>query len=159
MSPHSDTARGRITYELSEKHVDQLVDLYRNEWWTQERTRTDVAAILAGSDVTIGILEGPTDELVGFVRIVTDFITWGLILDVITRQDRRGYGYGDLLMDFLINDPNLSQIRVLTLRCREPKIGFYERYGFKVEVETAAIAGHEDQGTGAHMQLIRNVDA
>jgi len=56
----------RIVSELTEEQISELTDLYRIEFWSQNRTRQDVAKMLAASDIIIGLVDD-CDRLIGFI--------------------------------------------------------------------------------------------
>jgi hypothetical protein len=61
--------RYRIVSELTEQQISELTDLYRNEFWSQNRTQQDVAKMLAASDIVIGLLD-ECDQLLAFIRVL-----------------------------------------------------------------------------------------
>jgi len=143
----------RFVDHLGAAQVDQLVDLYSREWWTSSRSRADVELMLASTQVVVGCLDDETDELVAFARVLTDRVFHGTLLDVIVRDDRRGTGLGTRIMDHLLALPELSRLRALGLKCRDDKVSFYERWGFRVTRPLPAVA---EQTTGAEMVLRRD---
>ena len=62
-----------VIYSLSEKHIAQLHALYQQEWWTKGRSAEDTKKCVFGSQICIGIVS-ETDELVGFARVITDYV-------------------------------------------------------------------------------------
>ena len=49
------------------------MDLYKNEFWSDKRTREDVVKMLAATDVIIGLVD-ECDRLIGITRVITDFV-------------------------------------------------------------------------------------
>ena len=47
----------RIVEILTESQVSDLMDLYKNEFWSDKRTRDDVVKMLASTDVIIGLVD------------------------------------------------------------------------------------------------------
>jgi hypothetical protein len=47
----------RIVETLTESQVSDLMDLYKNEFWSDKRTREDVVKMLASTDVIIGLVD------------------------------------------------------------------------------------------------------
>jgi len=47
----------RIVEILTESQVSDLMDLYKNEFWSDKRTREDVVKMLASTDVIIGLVD------------------------------------------------------------------------------------------------------
>lgn len=47
----------RIVETLTESQVSDLMELYKNEFWSDKRTREDVVKMLASTDVIIGLVD------------------------------------------------------------------------------------------------------
>ena len=75
---------------LTADHVDDLLRLYRNEWWTDDRERKDVGRMLEGSDEVVGFQDVGTNELVAFARVLTDYTYKAVVFDVIVAESHRG---------------------------------------------------------------------
>jgi GNAT superfamily N-acetyltransferase len=66
---------------------------------------------------------------VAFARVVTDFATFGNLLDVFVIPEYRGHGYGTELMKSVMNHPSLQGLRRFTLATSNGH-GLYEKFGF-----------------------------
>ncbi len=122
----------RIVSELAEQQISELTDLYRNEFWSQNRTRQEVAKMLAASDIVIGLID-ESDRLIGFTRVLTDFVYRAVIFDVIIKPTHRSQGLGKQLIDIIIHHPQLQSVEYLGLYCLPDMVPFYERWGFTTE--------------------------
>lgn len=129
-----DGTRYRKTHTLADHHVAQLMALYRNEWWTHERTVDDVRRMLAHSDVIVGFEEADSGDLAAFARVLTDFTYKALIFDVIVRPDCRGAGLGKALMDEICRDARLASVKHFELYCTPELKPFYEQWGFTADL-------------------------
>lgn len=138
----------RSLSEIGARHLDELVEMYASEWWTETRTLDDVRLMLEHSSIVVAFADVDTDRLIGFARVVTDRVYNGTLLDVIVRADARGTGIGDLIMRTVLQHPDLSRLRAITLMCREDKVPFYERWGFEVRSWRPGVCNH---GRGAEM--------
>ncbi len=130
----------RIVATLTESQVSDLMDLYKNEFWCDKRTREDVVRMLAATDVIIGLVDEGDGvpprklRLIGFTRIMTDFVYRGTILDVIVHPTYRKMGLGKVLMDAVLNHPQLQAVENLSLNCLPKMIPFYKRWGFTDDI-------------------------
>ena len=122
----------RIVSELTEQQISELTDLYRNECWSQNRTTQEVAKMLAASDIVIGLID-ESDRLIGFTRVLTDFVYRAVIFDVIVKPTHRSQGVGKQLLDIVIHHPQLQSVEYLGLFCLPDMVPFYERWGFTTE--------------------------
>jgi predicted GNAT family N-acyltransferase len=119
----------RIVETLTESQISDLVDLYQNEFWCNQRTREDVVKMLAATDVIIGLVD-ESDRLIAFTRVITDFVYRAMIFDVIVKPTHRKLGLGAKLMDAVVNHPKLQAVETSGLNCLPKMIPFYKRWGF-----------------------------
>ena len=123
----------RIVETLTESQVSELMDLYKNEFWSDKRTRQDVVKMLASTDVIIGLVD-ECDRLIGITRVLTDFVYRAMIFDVIIKPTHRKMGLGAKLMDAVLNHPKLQTVEHFYLNCLPNMMPFYERWGFSDDV-------------------------
>ena len=123
----------RIVSELTEQQISELTELYKNEFWSQNRTQPDVAKMLAASDIVIGLVD-ECDRLIGFIRVLTDFVYRAFIFDVIVKSTHRNQGLGQKLLDSVVHHPQLRAVEYFGLYCLPEMVPFYERWGFTTEI-------------------------
>lgn len=111
-----------------ERQIDpQAVrELYTSVEWWPERTRDQIAQVLA-SDIVVGAWDG--EHLVGFARVISDHIFHAYIEDVMVHPNYQRQGIGQLLVSRLLEA--LPDIGTITLFCREKLVPFYETQGFR----------------------------
>ncbi|MFM6277989.1 MAG: GNAT family N-acetyltransferase, partial [Dolichospermum sp.] len=63
----------QVVNQLDETQIYQLVELYKNEFWSRNRTYQGVVKMLAASDIIIALVN-EEKVLIGFCRILTDFV-------------------------------------------------------------------------------------
>lgn len=122
-----------VIYSLSEDHIAQLHTLYQQEWWTKGRSAEDTKKCVLGSQICIGIVS-ETDELVGFARVITDYVFKAFVFDVIVRHDARGLGLGNKLLSLITTHQRLESVRHFELYCLPEMMAFYTKHGFVSEV-------------------------
>ena len=123
----------RIVETVTESQVSDLMDLYKNEFWSDKRTQEDVVKMLASTDVIIGLVD-ECDRLIGITRVLTDFVYRAMIFDVIIKPTHRKMGLGAKLMDAVLNHPRLQTVEHFYLNCLPNMMPFYERWGFSDDV-------------------------
>ena len=123
-------SRYRCVEQIDDRIRRDLMELYRHEWWTNQRREEDVARMLQHSDLVVGVCTDPGDRLVGFTRVLTDRAYKALIFDVIVAQSQRGTGLGRRLIQYVLDHPMLAHVAHIELYCRPELIPFYERWGF-----------------------------
>ena len=123
----------QIVANLTENQISELLELYKSEFWSYKRTREDVVKMLAGSDIIVGLVD-ESEQLIGFTRVLTDFVYRATIYDVIIKPTHRKMGLGAKLIDTVINHPELASVEQIALYCLPGMIPFYERWGFSANV-------------------------
>ncbi|RKD94817.1 GNAT family N-acetyltransferase [Halopiger aswanensis] len=133
-------------YELTDSDLADLHERYRNYAWWDDRSLEDVRTALENTDVVAGLRDERTGELVAAGRVLTDFVYYGKIYDVIVAESHRGEGLGRDLLEAIVSHPDLENLEVLTLDCREGLVPFYEDCGFERHEMIAELpdGGEED---------------
>ncbi|MBW4626160.1 MAG: GNAT family N-acetyltransferase [Brasilonema octagenarum HA4186-MV1] len=119
----------QIVANLTENQVSNLLDLYKNEFWSYKRQREDIVKMLAASDIIVGLVD-ENEQLIGFTRVLTDFVYRATVYDVIIKPTHRKMGLGTQLIDAVINHPKLVSVEQITLYCLPEMIPFYQRWDF-----------------------------
>lgn len=74
-------------------------------------------------------------KLVAATRVITDFVYYAKVYDVLVAEDRRGKGLGTELMEAVVEPPALADPH-LVVTCREGLVDFYGGVGFELYPET-----------------------
>ncbi len=85
--------------------------------------------MLSNSSIVLGV-ENEECDLVGFIRVLTDFVYKAIIFDLIVHPKWRGNKVGKLLMDSIINHPELTDVEHFDLNCLPKMYKFYEQWSF-----------------------------
>ena len=107
-------------------NLDQLMSLLKQTYWAADRSEADVLTTLQNS-VCFGAYDD-TDTLVGFARVVTDFVSHWYLCDVIVDEAHRGQGIGKMLMAAIVADERFAKAPAL-LKTKDAH-GLYRQYGF-----------------------------
>ena len=124
---------------IGEAEVVQLVELFRGEWWTKERTESDVRRMLEHTDLVQAARSRATGELLGFARVLTDRIYKAFIFDLIVTPALRERGVGRLLLERILEHPSLARVRHFELYCLPEMVPYYERWGFTSELDVQLV--------------------
>jgi N-acetylglutamate synthase-like GNAT family acetyltransferase len=125
-----NTAQLTFQQSLSPSHINQLVELFQTEWWTKGRNKADVEKMLQSGGPLFAFIDPQNDELVAFARAMTDGVYKAMIFDIIVKDTWRGTGLGAVLMNAVVNDPTLVDIKHRELYCLDDMVPFYEKWGF-----------------------------
>ena len=95
-------------------------------YWAKERTREEVEKSVANS-MCFSLLKN--DELIGFARVLTDSMAYAIILDMIIRNNFRGQGLGQWIMECICDHPEIRPLRQLLWTGDADD--FYRKSGFE----------------------------
>lgn len=110
-----------------------LLALYRNEFWCHSRRLPDVEKMLRHTDILIGAVS-EQNKLIGFVRVLTDYVYKATIYDLIVHPQYRKQGLGEQLMEQVMNHPDLQGVAAFDLHCLPAMHGFYAKWGFSTDL-------------------------
>lgn len=128
---------------LAEHQVHALTELFKELWWTPNRSQEQVERMLQHSIVVA--FEDSERQLIAFARILSDQVFKALILDVVVRPDQRNTGLGRVLMDAVLHHESLTEVRHFELYCATEMKPMYEKWGFSGSL-----------GDLTFMRLVRN---
>lgn len=100
----------------------------KTSYWAKGRTIDQTVQTIENS-FCFGMYT-KANKQVGFARVVTDFVFFGNIMDVIIDPEYQGKGLGKRLVEFMLNDLEIKGIQTITLKTKDAH-SFYEKYGFK----------------------------
>ena len=131
--PRFKSMEFKVIFQLNDDQKGDLFFLYKNEFWSSQRVQHDVEKMLINTDIIVGI-ENRTGKLIGFCRVLTDFVYRAILFDVIVHPDYRGQGLGKLLIETVIEHPDLQQVEHIDLCCLPNMIEFYNQWDFTTEL-------------------------
>jgi GNAT superfamily N-acetyltransferase len=100
----------------------------KDSYWGKGRTLEDVQITIDNS-FCFG-LYSETNEQLGFARVVTDFVVFAYVMDVIIFKNHQGKGLGDKLISYIMECDTLNKIKTFALKTKDAH-SLYERYGFE----------------------------
>jgi GNAT superfamily N-acetyltransferase len=100
--------------------------LTRESHWARGIDRATVERSVRNS-LCFGAYRGGAQ--IGFARVVTDRATFAFVCDVFVLAEARGQGVAKVLVDAIMQHPDLQGLRRMALTSRDAK-GLYERIGF-----------------------------
>ncbi len=126
------TSNLEITYNINGNKVEEIKELFDNEFWTNDRKIDDIREMIKNTSLLIGVIDkNNNDKLIGFARVLTDFTYVALITDVMSHKDYRNKGVGKLIMDAFLNAKQLQSVKQLELYCKDKMVAFYEKWGLE----------------------------
>jgi N-acetylglutamate synthase-like GNAT family acetyltransferase len=137
------TLKSAVTFsEKREPEASQLLRLFHQAPWAKDRTLEDAKDMLRHTDVALYAWDG--GQLVGFGRVLTDFVDRATIWDVIVDQTYQKQGIGTEIVQRLLNHPRLKKVELFWLCTHRP--GFYEKLGFSSKQQTGMVWSRSKRG-------------
>ena len=130
------TLKTAVTFsDKKELAPEQLLKLFQQAPWAKGRTLDDAREMLRHTDVALCAWDG--DQLVGFGRVLTDYVYRATIWDVIVDKSYQKQGIGTDIVQRILNHPRLKKVELFWLCTRRP--GFYEKLGFSAKEQTGMV--------------------
>jgi len=124
-----------LTNAIDNAQIDQLLELCHQAWWAKERTAQELDTLLKNS-IYFVLIDAETQNIIGFIRAVTDYVRFAGIFDVIVDEHYQGKGLGKLLVESMLQNPKLQNAALIGLYCKDDTVAFYEKCGFEKDFNT-----------------------
>jgi len=105
--------------------VNAVHNLLKNTYWAKDRPREIVETTIKNSHCFSLFIH---NKQIGFARILTDYATHCMLLDVVIHKDYRGMGFGKWLVECVTNHPAISKL--IQILWTVDADGLYEKFGF-----------------------------
>ena len=123
-------------YEISTDHarldIDLIHNFLRSSYWARNIPRAVVEKSIHNSLCFGAYADGCQ---VGFARAITDRAVFAYLADVFVLTEHRGRGVGRLLIQAILDHPDLQGLRRLMLATKDAQ-GLYAKFGFEPLLET-----------------------
>lgn len=116
-----------ISNDTERLDVHFIHQFLTNSYWAKGRTLEAVQNSIKNS-FNFGIYLGGNQ--IGFARVITDFVVFAYLMDVFIDEKFRGKGYSKLLVENILNHPELKTIQTWRLGTSDAH-GLYAQFGFK----------------------------
>ncbi|MDX1411314.1 MAG: GNAT family N-acetyltransferase [Nitrospirales bacterium] len=126
-----------ITFSDS-KDIDPscLNSLFEQADWSRGRTVEQSRDMLLHTDLAISAWD--QSRLIGFGRVLTDYVFRASIWDVIVDRDYQGQDIGTQLMNRILSHPSLHRVELFWL-CTRNRQAFYKTLGFSDQEQTGMV--------------------
>ena len=115
-----------ISSEKNQVDIDAVHAMLNRSHWAKDRSREAIEKVIANS-LCFSLLNG--NQQIGFARVITDGVTYAVILDMIIREDFRGQGLGKWLVQCMIEHPEVVPLRQVLWTSNADD--FYQKGGFE----------------------------
>lgn len=115
-----------VVDDMRDLDVAWLHGMLKTTNWARKRPIDFVKRSVENSKCFLAI-EDSSGRHIGFARVVTDYVTFAWICDVIVEPACRGRGVGSALLKAIVHHPDLENV-AFHLGTDTP--AYYERFGF-----------------------------
>ena len=116
-----------VSTDKSRLDIPFIHNFLKDIYWTAPRTIEEVQTVI-DSSFCFGIyLDG---KQVGFARVITDYVVFAYLMDVFIDESHRGKGYASVLINAMMTEPQLQQVKIWRLATSDAHF-LYEKFGFK----------------------------
>ena len=105
--------------------LHQTHALISQTYWARHRPRDKVEKLIRHSTCFSLFRE---EELVGFVRVLSDFVSTSWVADMVIKETYRGHGLGSWMMECVMSHPEFLHTQ-FALQTKDAH-AFYEKLGF-----------------------------
>ena len=116
-----------VSTDKNKLDVPFIQNFLKDIYWAAGRTIDEVQTTIDAS-FCFGIYLN--EEQIGFARVITDYIVFAYMMDVFIDEKHRGNGYSSILIDSMMKEPQLQQVKIWRLATSDAHF-LYEKFGFK----------------------------
>jgi GNAT superfamily N-acetyltransferase len=116
-----------VSTDKSKLNVPFIQNFLKDIYWAAGRTMEEVQ-ITIDSSFCFGIYLD--EEQIGFARVITDYVVFAYLMDVFIIEEHRGKGYSSILIENMMNEPQLKEVKIWRLATSDAHF-LYEKFGFK----------------------------
>lgn len=127
MSDDLDFGDYTISTDRGRLDINVVHDFLANSsYWARGIPRETVERSI-NSSLCFGVFHG--ENQVGFARVISDYATWAVLVDVFIVEGHRGRGLSKRLMSVIKSHPDLQGLRTWVLATKDAH-GLYSQFGF-----------------------------
>ena len=116
-----------VSTDKNKLDVPFIQHFLKDIYWAAGRTIDEVQTTIEAS-FCFGIYLD--EKQIGFARVITDYIVFAYMMDVFIDEKHRGNGYSSILIDSMMKEPQLQQVKIWRLATSDAHF-LYEKFGFK----------------------------
>ncbi|MFA9193128.1 GNAT family N-acetyltransferase [Flavobacterium sp. FBOR7N2.3] len=115
-----------ISTDKNKLDVPFIHNFLKDIYWAAGRTIEEVQITIEHSFCFGIYLDG---KQIGFARVITDYVVFAYMMDVFIDEKHRGNSYSSILINAMMNEPQLKQIKIWRLATTDAHF-LYQKFGF-----------------------------
>lgn len=116
-----------VSTDKNKLDVPFIQHFLKDIYWAAGRTLEEVQRTIDAS-FCFGIYLD--EQQIGFARVVTDYVVFAYLMDVFIDQKYRGKGYSSVLIQAMMEEPELQQVKIWRLATTDAHF-LYQKFGFE----------------------------
>ena len=126
-----------IKYRAELPPKQQYFELFNTTGWNEEYQVSADELELVNRNSWYVVSAYDSEKLVGFGRLITDYLLHAMIYDMIILPGYQNRGIGTRILEMLVRKCKENHIRDVQLFCAKGKRAFYEKNYFQVRPDDA----------------------
>ncbi len=114
--------------EANDMDLDVIYSFVKNSYWGKSRTLEEQKIALENT-INFGLFHN--ENQIAYARVMTDKVFFAYLLDVFVTEAYQGQGYSKLLINKILNFPELKNIDKWMLATKDAH-KLYEKFGFNI---------------------------
>ena len=115
-----------VSTDKNKLNIPFIQNFLKDVYWAAGRTIEEVKTTI-DSSFCFGIYLD--DKQIGFCRVITDYVVFTYVMDVFIAEEHRGKGYSSILIENMMNEPKLKEVKIWRLATSDAHF-LYEKFGF-----------------------------
>ncbi|WP_188051444.1 GNAT family N-acetyltransferase [Flavobacterium sp. GP15] len=115
-----------VSTDKNKLDVPFIQKFLKNVYWAAGRTMQEIQTTIDHS-FCFGIYLD--EQQIGFARVITDYVVFAYLMDVFITEEHRGKGYSSILIENMMNEPKLKNIKIWRLATSDAHF-LYRKFGF-----------------------------
>lgn len=115
-----------VSTDKNKLDINFIQNFLKDTYWAKNRT-VETMQISIDNSLCFGIYLD--DAQVGFARVISDLVSIAYLMDVFIIDEHRGKGYSTILLNAMMNEPKLQEIKIWGLATLDAHF-LYKKFGF-----------------------------
>ena len=118
----------RITFSKNKEEMNvEYIHAYLTKSYWNEGISIEKVQKCIDNSINFGIFLD--EKQIGYARVLTDFVRFAYLMDVFIKEEHRGKGYSSILIENMMNEPKLKNIKIWRLATSDAHF-LYRKFGF-----------------------------
>ncbi len=117
-----------VSTDKNKLDIPFIQHFLKDVYWAAGRTMEEVQRTI-DSSFCFGVYLN--EKQIGFARVITDYVVFAYVMDVFIDEKYRGKGYSSILINTMLTEPKLQQVKIWRLATSDAHF-LYEKFGFNL---------------------------